>query len=56
MMHFSNTKPIIERRSNKERRVNESRREEIRWEPDSKQRRKILDRRKDNMTWTDKLS
>jgi len=55
MIKDSNNKPVVERRSNKERRVFDSRREEIRWEPQAEQRRKIPDRRKSNILWSDKI-
>lgn len=43
---------IVERRLNRERRINTlPRREEIRWEPERNQRRQVVDRRKENLVW-----
>lgn len=44
--------PTSDRRTKRERRFNDdTRREEIRWEPEKNPRREIQDRREDNIRW-----
>ena len=46
----------VDRRIRGNRRWYDSRREEIRWEPLKEDRRKITDRRKENLAWTTKAT